>query len=59
MILEIDNIIRSINEIRRQILVMQGNSPTKGNKVRMERLDDSAVEMEFRTRALEFELTCE
>ncbi len=59
MILEIDNIIRNIKEIRCQILVMQGNSPTAENKIRMEKLDDSAAQMEFKTRELEFELTRE
>ena len=57
MILEIDNIIRGIKDIRRQILVLQGNSPE--HKVRMSELDDSAAEMEFKTRALEFELNSE
>ncbi len=57
MILEIDNIIQNIKEMRRQILVMQGNSP--GHKEKMEKLDDMAAEMEFKTRELEFELTHE
>lgn len=57
--LEIDNIIRNIREMRCQILAMQGNGPTAENKVRMEKLDDMAAEMEFKTRDLEFELTRE
>ena len=57
MILEIDNIIRSIREIRREILVMVGNRPE--HKEKMEKLDDMAAEMEFETRELEFELTHE
>lgn len=57
MMLEINNIIQSIREIRREIMVMLGNDPTAENKARMEKLDDSAAEMEFNTRDLEFELT--
>ncbi len=57
MILEIDNIIRSIRDIRKALLSLDTQVKKADVIIKVAKIKELANQMEFETRGLEFELT--
>ncbi len=56
MILEIDNIIRNVKDIRLAILSLEGRNPTAEEALKMSRMEETVNQLEHQTRDLEFDL---
>ncbi len=56
MSLEVENIIRSVRDIRKEILVLEARGLNTGQAAKTSEMEELANQMEFMARDIDFEL---